>query len=155
MIHFIWHKALRQTRSQSVSGSVSFKFAGRFLTGCMPMALMRSKLQCLHSATESPCKRRTHSWKPQGGGVEKWLRLDSRCSLSISSLIFSKLSKFVQDISDTLPGSLCHFTAICLSEWCSPSNPWQQRCRSGSYLGKRISYGHSKHSRIGLERIWP
>jgi len=29
------------------------------------------QIQCLDTATESPCTRHTHSWKPQGGRVGK------------------------------------------------------------------------------------
>lgn len=60
----------------------------------MPKALMKSKHQCLHSATEGPREGQTHSWIPRGGGVGKvGSEAGAACSLFKSLSIFSKLPK--------------------------------------------------------------
>ena len=99
-----------------MSGSLSLKFANNYLTGYMPMALMTSKLQYPHSATESPCKWRTHSWKPQGGGVGKVVEAGPPLFfVPISLSMFSLNSQNLCKISDIPPGSLFCSTASRLS----------------------------------------
>lgn len=91
MIDFIWHRALRQTRSETVSGSLSLKFTKNIShwlyangtnenqTSVSPWC-HREPTQLAYSLVEAS----------RVAGSEKLLRLDGLCSLSISSSIFLK-----------------------------------------------------------------